>query len=179
MITQKELLSNARSDVVALTKIHKEYWNEPRYQILKKFCSGSKKIISVGCGPKEPVLIGATHACDITPLSFEYLKKEKWAGQFWVAPCYDAGVSDKEFDVAVCSEVIEHLPDLELVKKTFLEISRISKKWIITTPNENVIAPQKQNKKHLQFFTPDSIKKIIPFPCKIHTNDHHIYMESL
>jgi len=179
MEISKDYLKTAEKDVNDLTKIHKTYWDEPRYQILKKFCLGAKKILSVGCGPKEPTIIHASHACDITRLSYEYLKKLGWMGQFFISSCDKIGAMDKEFEIVVCSEVIEHLPDFEFVKKTFHEVARVGKRWIITTPNSAVIFPKNQNPSHKQFFTLESIKKIIPFPCKIYTNDHHIYMENL
>jgi len=109
-----------------------------RVQIIKDFCKGSKKILSVGCGPYEPIEINATHAVDIVMNSRDYLRKLGWKGSFYLGSCDNLSSGwNKErtgFDVAVCQEVIEHLPDLETVKKTFQELNRVAKKWIVTTP---------------------------------------------
>ncbi|GAI75860.1 unnamed protein product, partial [marine sediment metagenome] len=37
---------------------------QQRSKIIKDFCKGAKKILSVGCGPFEPIDINATHAVD-------------------------------------------------------------------------------------------------------------------
>jgi len=176
-----ELLDAAEDDVNALSKIHKSYWEESRYKILIDFCSHSKNILSVGCGPKEPLIIGALNAIDCTPLSEKYLRESGWKGCFTLGTCVNLPYPNKFFDVVVCSEVIEHLPTLDDVTKTFIEVNRVSKKWIITTPNSDVIKPKSQNKHHLQFFTLTKIKEIMPkeiLPlCRIYTHDYHIYIE--
>lgn len=175
----KEYIKAAEGDVTSLSRIHKGYWEEPRYQILKKFCGGTTNILSVGCGYKEPIIINASHAIDITPLSEQYLKKQGWKGYFQIGSCTSIPYPDKSFNTVVCSEVIEHLPSIVDVTETFHEVARVGKRWIITTPNSAVIKPKDQNPTHRQFFTVDSIKRIIPFNCTTYTNDHHIYMESL
>lgn len=173
----KKYLETAEKDVIDLRRIHKRYWDEPRYRILKSFVSGSQTILSVGCGPKEPIILNATHAVDITPISGDYLRKGRWKGVFAIGTCDNLGFKDKRFDAVVCSEVIEHLPTIADVIRTFKEIDRVGKRWIITTPNSAKIKPQNQNPAHLQFFTIDKIKEIIPFKAKIYLNDHHIYIE--
>jgi len=174
----KEYLAAAEADVKALSVINKNYWNEARYQILKKFCAGAEKLLSVGCGPREPIILNASHAVDISIQSYHLLKKNGWKGDFYCATSDGLPFADKFFDVVVCSEVIEHLPDLDIVRRTFLEVNRIAKRWIITTPNSAICIPKHQNPAHRQFFNPDSIKEVIPFDVKLYTNDHHIYMES-
>ena len=121
-----ELLAGAEDDVKALNRIHKRYWEEPRYQILKKFCKDGGNILSVGCGPREPILIDANHACDITSLSKTYLEANGWEGAFTLASCTKLPYQSKFFDIVVCSEVIEHLPTKEGVVKTFKEVIQSS-----------------------------------------------------
>lgn len=176
MKSEKSLLQHAEEDIHSLVKIHPGYWKSPRYAILLEFCKYADFVLSVGCGPKEPTIINATHAVDITPLSEMFLRRAAWPGEFKVGSCTSIPYPDKFFDVVVCSEVIEHLPNLEDVKKTFLEVSRVGKNWIITTPNSAIINPKDQNVHHQLFFTPESLEQIIPVPHKLFTNDQHIYI---
>lgn len=179
----EEYLATAEKDIRDLIKMYKGYWEGPRYHILLKFCKNCRNILSVGCGPKEPILINAAYACDITPLSCEALEKSGWKGIFFISSCDKIKAFDKEFDIAVCSEVIEHLPTTQDVINTFKEVDRVAKKWIITTPNSAVIPPPSQNLAHKLFFTLEIIKKIIPFvegkDYKIYTHDYHMYIESI
>ena len=175
-------LNACKKDVHDLSKIHKRYWEEPRYQILKKFCNNCNNILSVGCGPKEPILINSSHAIDIIPDSLDHLRKAGWQGTFRSGSCTDIPYRNKEFEIVVCSEVIEHLPDIKDVIKTFHEVARVGKRWIIDTPNSDIIPPKNQNPAHLQFFTINKIEELIAneikLKCKIYGNDHHIYIES-
>jgi len=113
---------------------HHPLRNTPRYMIIRKFCENARTILSVGSGGREAIVIGATHACDIVPNSGEYLKKDGWNGRFKLADCTNLPYPDNSFDVVVCSEVIEHLPDVKDVQDTFQEVNRVGKRWIITTP---------------------------------------------
>lgn len=112
---------------------------QDRSKIIKDFCKGAKKILSVGCGPFEPIDINATHAVDVAKNSEEYLRKQGWKGSFFLGSCDNLaigwGYDRAKFDVAVCSEVIEHLPDLDIVTKTFQEVNRVADRWIFTCPD--------------------------------------------
>jgi len=177
----KAYLDGCRKDVHDLTRIHLGYWSEPRYKILKKFCANEKNILSVGCGPKEPIITGASHAVDIVPDSGRLLQLAGWKGEFQVASVIELPFPDKSFNIVVCSEVIEHLPNMQDVIDAIKEVNRVGKKFIITTPNSDAIKPEIQNPTHKQFFKLDIIKELVhqylKVPCKIYTNDHHIYIE--
>lgn len=152
------------------------YFQGDRYTHLRNFCRGCKKVLSIGCGSKEPSLIGATHACDIPTISGVLLRKNAWLGEFKVASADALPYPKKFFDAAVCSEVIEHMLTEEDIKKAMLEIDRVSKKWVMTTPNVNVIPKEKQSPHHIHFFTPETIKELAPFPVDVETSDWHIYI---
>jgi len=155
-----------------------------RYLALREFCQGCKTILSVGSGGVEPIAINATHACDVSKIAGDLLKKQGWKGVFFISSCDDIDKSviadGYKFDVAVCSEVIEHLPDLEIVKKTFLELDRVAKKWIVTTPNADVVKPESQDKSHINFWNVEKIRSIIPASLlpqlKIQTKRSFIYI---
>ena len=172
----KEYIAEQEDTIRRNYDVHISWGNNPhireRYMTLKEFCKGAKKILSVGCAGVEPWAIGATHACDVSRVAYEFLKKNNWPGYFFVSSCDNIGADDKEFDAAVCSEVIEHLPDLETIKKTFSELDRVSKKWIVTTPCVDVKEPT-----HKFLFTEEQLKNITEkFNTKIIKKDIHFYI---
>lgn len=175
----KEYLATAEQDINALAVINPEFWEAERYKITKDFCKDAKTILSVGCGPREPFIIDATHALDISPVSEKHLRTLGWKGNFCIGSATDIPFKNKSFDVVVCSEVIEHLPTTDDVIKAFKEISRVGKKWIITTPNSTLANPRFQCFAHKQFFTLESIKKIIPVDYMIYPQGIHIFIEGM
>jgi 2-polyprenyl-3-methyl-5-hydroxy-6-metoxy-1,4-benzoquinol methylase len=91
------------------------------------------KIIDVGCGPgiyvKELIDLGIDAiGVDIDPSCVKYFDQEKYKGKIMTKDIFKEGNiwGDKEFDIAICLEVAEHIHESfseDLVK--FL--SRISK----------------------------------------------------
>lgn len=119
------------------------------------------KILSVGSGGHEPLRIRSNYAIDIVPISEILLRKVGYTGEFKIASCDNIPYPDKFFDVAVCSEVIEHLPLIDTVIDTFKELDRVAKSWIVTTP---CVAVKEPTHKHL--FTYDWLLKV--------TNSYHV-----
>ena len=99
------------------------------------------KTISVGSGGFEPFHTCTSHACDVDSLSHTLLKQLGWKGIFITCSCDKIPYDDRFFRVAVCSEVIEHLPSKELVRATFLELDRVAQHWLVTTPTRDVHEP--------------------------------------
>lgn len=122
----------------------------PKFEIILPFIAGSRLTLSVGGGAIEPIIIKATHVIDIAPNVAAYLKFLKYKGYFKVASCTDIPAPDKYFDAAVCSQVIEHLPEISDIKKTFSELERVAKKWIVDTPG-NPLGPKNPEKTHKRF----------------------------
>jgi len=133
-INSKEYLEEQIDCVDRNFKGRRANYNAERFTEIRRFCAGSLTILSVGCGGHEPVSIGATHACDIAPNAEKYLRSLGWDGLFTVCSCTKLPYGDKTFDMAVCSEVIEHLPTIQDVIETFNELDRVAKRWIVTTP---------------------------------------------
>lgn len=157
----------AKTVINTLRNIDEEYWQNIRYQTMKDFCAGAKTILSVGCGTREPVLMGATHACDLVSSGLQSLKDAGYKGDFKECPCYDLPFEDKSFDVAVCSEVIEHLYSEEEVKKTIAELDRVAKRWIITTPCKGN-PTWMHEPAHFFTFTDEKLKELFDgFECEI------------
>ena len=143
-----------------------------RHRILKKFCNGAELILSVGCAGLEPLEIKATNALDVHLLAKRYLEDAGWKGNFTLASCDAIPFPDRIFDVAVCDEVIEHLPDLGMVATTFHEINRVAKNWIVSTPAVKVDEPT-----HKRVFNLDSLKSVtLGIDCKIEKKGRYWYI---
>jgi len=132
-----------------------------RFEQINGLKRNAKLILSVGCGPKEPIAIGATHACDIALSAEKYLRAQGWTGEFKQCSCDKLPYPDKFFDFAVMSEVIEHLPTLEDCRNAILELNRVSKRWLITTPWVNRDQGNREPT-HKHFFDEKSIHALVP-----------------
>lgn len=144
--------SDADHLIARATRYAKSGADAYRYDILKRFCSPFKTILSIGSAGYEPVIIGATHAIDVTALAGVYLAREGWKGRYFVGSVTALPFGDHEFECGVCSEVIEHLPSLDDVNTALDEINRVCKNWIVTTPCRPVPEPD-----HKHFFSPQQV----------------------
>lgn len=124
-----------------------------RYTALREFCRGRKKILSVGSAGYEPRLIGATHALDVSEIAGKFLRDGGWAGEFTVGSCTDLPFKNKFFDCCVCSEVVEHLPNIGAVETTLNELDRVCSRWLVTTPCVKVPEPD-----HKILLTEDQVR---------------------
>ena len=115
-----------------------------RYVNVKDFCRGFDKVLDVGCSGYAPIFFGATHALDVHELAGHLLRANGYAGEFVVGSCDALPFPDKSFPCVVCSEVIEHLPDLAAVEKTFQELDRVGTSWLLTTPCKSI--PEKTHR---------------------------------
>ncbi|MHA1228359.1 MAG: class I SAM-dependent methyltransferase [Candidatus Hodarchaeales archaeon] len=147
-------------------------------QICREFVYGHKKILSVGSSVREPIFIEATHAIDLSPMAGDMLKKAGWKGEFKVGSCTDLPYKDKEFDVAVCCEVIEHLRSLDDVIKTFQELDRVAVGWLVSTPDTSEIRLVNQHWSHNLFFDEARIKKLIPFKYRIIKHHYSFFVSN-
>jgi hypothetical protein len=163
--------------------VHRNFKNRrwlvlnPRWNIIKPFLSGSRLILSVGSGAVDPTVINATHAIDIVPECGHLLTLLKWRGQFKAASCTDIPAPDKYFDAAVCCEVIEHLPEIEDVEKTFSELDRVAKKWIASTPS-NPLGKANSEWTHKRAFDVESLKKMTSkYKAEVFTEGNYNYVK--
>ncbi len=97
-----------------------------------------KTIIDVGCG--NGLITNALDSkysilgVDRSRAALDYVKTEKL-----LAECDNIPVANDSYDLALSSEVLEHLPE-EIYNSTTKELSRISKKYIlISVPNDESI----------------------------------------
>jgi len=106
-------------------------------EILDNIPDDISSILDVGCGNgfivnnlkkinKYKKLVGL----DISLEALKFVQTEKRQGSIENIP-----FEDKSFDLVVCLEVLEHLPE-KIFQKGILELQRVSKKYIlITVPN--------------------------------------------
>lgn len=136
----------AQEDVVhrnaEYAKVH--FCKEPdatRIRIIREMAEKFPTVLNIGCGPALPFFVKTTTASDITPVTEKYLRSGGYAGEFIVADCTQLPFANHSFDMGICSEVVEHLPCIWDVFKTFDEIDRVCKAWIVTTPNTKIPEP--------------------------------------
>jgi len=138
---------------------HLTHWSsKERIKILKRFLGKLNPSVDVGCGAFMPFILKVDYACDYNLEAKKYLKKLGWKGQFKVANVRKLPYKNKQFKVAICSEVIEHLKNKSQVNEALLELDRVSVSWIVTTPS--VYVPDKD---HRLFFCSGNIYDFIPF----------------
>lgn len=133
-----------------------------RLDKIKSFLGSDEKTISIGCAGYEPIYLNTSHAVDIVSKCYTILREHGYKGEFFCCSCDAMPFPDKFFDCAVCSETIEHLPELDDVRRTFLEVDRVAKRWIFTTPNVDKIAQKWQYPGHKHFWNEETLKKIMP-----------------
>jgi len=149
---------------------------QDRHRVIRDFIKGAQTILSVGCGAYEPVDFKCTHAIDIVKNSETYLRSFGWKGEFKIGSCdkipYPSHEFEPEFDVAICQEVIEHLPELETVKETFEELNRVAERWIVTTPVQKGSEPT-----HKRVFTFDLLIQMTEgLKCRIEKRGGYWYV---
>jgi len=129
-----------------------------RYLFEKRFAKQYKKILCVGCFTYEPIEVGATHACDVTDKYKQLLIDNGFKGEFKVANVKNLPYEDKEFDCVLCCEVLEHVGNIDDVKKGISEILRVGKNFLISVPYRKDI----HHDDDCVFFNEEILKSLFP-----------------
>lgn len=125
----------AEEDVIRRNdKYLKAGGNSIIFKILNSFLDHYKTVLNIGSGGYMPVLVKTTHALDVSVVAEEILRKNGWKGPFTVASCIKLPFRKNQFEAGVCAEVLEHLPHHDDVVRSFQEITRVCKNWIISVP---------------------------------------------
>ena len=124
--------------------------------IIKIIPQDVNTILDAGCGSGAvvnslPKNFKRVVGLDFSEKALGYVLTEKV-----LAGIEDIPFEDKSFDLAICSEVLEHL-DEDIYSKALIELQRISKKYIILT------VPNNENLKRSSVFCPDCQKMVHPF----------------
>lgn len=126
------------------------YWHTRRFTEVPKLLEPTRgKILDIGCadGTFTSVILKHTGAgkiigIDVLPKSVSYARRRFARSKklsFRVADAHNLPFRDKEFDVVVCLETLEHVED---PRRVLSEIKRVLKKdgyLIVLVPSENLL----------------------------------------
>ncbi len=129
--------------------VEQGYWLERyhakrfRYicQILQQAVPQGASFADIGCGEGEYLAhvgarASALYGCDLARSYLRRVRGKNIGAQLIAADATHLPFKDQSFDVVLCSEVIEHVPDLEAALRELLRVSRC--RLIITTPNRGL-----------------------------------------
>lgn len=114
-------------------------YNKRKVNLIKEFLPLTpNRLLVIGCGNKEDqaLLVNNTGALGFD-LSIEAVRSNQSKDRLFAADILSIPLVDNGFDVAVCSEVLEHVP---LIRPAVKEMARVIKPGgilIVTTPNWN------------------------------------------
>jgi len=95
-------------------------------------------LLVIGCGNKEDHELMAKNDQAIGfDLSFHALKSSQFSDRLFAADVLSIPLLDNIFDVAVCSEVLEHIPQIGCAVKEIARVIKPGGVLIVTTPNWN------------------------------------------
>lgn len=134
--------------------------NKSRLKIIFEWVDYDTNCLSVGSGGYEPLVCGANFALDVSSLAETYLRSLKWKGEFKLGDCANLPYPNKRFSKAYCTEVIEHLPTIDDVVKTFEELDRVAIDWLVTTPSRP-IGCKNTEPDHKRDFTEEELRTCI------------------
>ncbi len=93
-----------------------------------------KSIIDIGCGDGRIINILSQKYEDTVGVDYSETLLKKVKTKTIKSSCHHINVGDNSYDLVICCEVLEHLPD-EIFRQTINELKRISRKYIlISTP---------------------------------------------
>jgi len=141
--SKKELFYDNFSDEWE-SRINKWETNKRLSVVFNELLEGSeidgKKFLEVGCGlgffSQKAVELGAkVTGVDIGAKLVKKVRKKIPKGRFLVASASDLPFSDNNFDVVLCTEVIEHVEDQDMVVGELVRVLRKGGILVVTTPN--------------------------------------------
>lgn len=148
--------------------------DEKRYALLRKFVSTSSSVLDVGCGDREALFACNKEkavALDFSMTALKKLKAKGFKGYLVLANVTSLPFKDKCFEKAICSEVIEHLPTLMRARACIKELERVSKSFMVTTPNKDSLQGW-SDKQHPTLLNMRSIREVFAdLPVEISTID--------
>ncbi len=116
------------------------YWQRKRYEIVTRFSGDYARGVDVGCGSSVilealPNVVGV----DINRAKLRFLRnhapRELLCGDIHSLPC-----PDRAFDLFVCSQVIEHVPEDPRIFGEFTRLLKPGGTLVLGTPDYDTIA---------------------------------------
>jgi ubiquinone/menaquinone biosynthesis C-methylase UbiE len=141
---EERLLKN-KGDIkfVFLDKLRTK-WHQIVIELLEDYNLKNKNILEVGCGygslsvflaKREARVTGIDISSEAIKISKRNTRLFRQKINFIEANAIDIPFKDKKFDITICCDTLEHIPDY---KKAIKELIRVTKKGgliLITTPN--------------------------------------------
>lgn len=141
----------------------KDYWKQ-LFGVVASFCLGSTTVLDVGCGPYELIAVRNSEnatGVDISNVVLKKLKSFGFQGQVVQADCLHLPFRDASFDAVFSDQVIEHMLSEDNVKRSVVELQRVSNSVMVITPNA-VFSRKIHDPTHFFFFTARTMKRLMP-----------------
>lgn len=127
------------------TQYHKQEKENPAYQIydqlraqyisqMARSCSGPALIVGSG-SKRDYSILSSIEPVFAFDLSFEALRKVKAGNNLFVADALDIPVPRETFALVVCSEVLEHIPDIRVAVGELQRVLQSDGTLIVSSPN--------------------------------------------
>lgn len=112
-------------------------YDKLRIQGVKKFIVDLEStMLIVGCGNRNDIefltISKKTYAFD---LSFQAVQRINYQKNVFTADALAIPFNNGIFDIVICSEVLEHIPDIDLALEEFYRVLKQDGTLIISTPN--------------------------------------------
>ncbi len=171
--TRAFLLSGAgHPDSIYKIPIQKE-----RINWLRQNARGS--ILEIGCATGYILnYCGGGTGLDIDKYRIEIAQKKYPKSRFVTGDATKMPFKNKEFDVVMIPEILEHVP-MEIAAKIVHECERVGKKLLITVPNagkKNYDKDLVENPEHLWFPTSEKMRKMIGENTNITTSRNEDFL---
>lgn len=118
-------------------------------------------VLDVGCGQGSLLTeLSAEfphikpHGCDISPIAVELARRKIPNGQFWVLDITREQLAQK-FDLVVCSEVLEHIPDDVAVLKNLADMT--GKYLLLSAPQGRMRRFEAEEVGHVRNYAPSEL----------------------
>ncbi len=125
-------------------------------QYARKQLDVGMSILDVGAGD-SPYKLLFSHV-HYKSTDFAVTKYHAFSGIDYICPANDIPVQDSSFDAVLCTEVLEHVPEPDLVLKEFHRVLKSGGHIFVTTP---FMHPLHEEPYDFYRYTPYSLKKLV------------------
>lgn len=114
-----------------------EIYDKLRIKIIKSYLDKTNKnILVIGCGNRNDINLLETFSNPVLfDLSFKAVKSINKDLNVINADALSIPIADNSFDEIVCSEVLEHIPDIDMAISEMARVLKPDGNLIVSTPN--------------------------------------------